>query len=246
MVGQMFVVSVGGTEPDYYIEKMVRERNIGGVVLFSHNMQSETQTRALTASLQDLSLKTEPAVPLFVAVDQEGGTVAHAPWVSPQPAAAKVGARGNPAEARAIAEKMGRELLTAGVNTNLAPVVDTGFRGHHRHAVFRRGSRTGLQDGGCGRRGLREGRRRLLGQALPEPRPDNLRLARGPAGGGPRPGHDSVQGSAAVSGGDRGRGAHGHGRPPPVPGHRPQEAGKPLSSKQLTCFARRLASMAWW
>jgi beta-N-acetylhexosaminidase len=28
-VGQMFVISVGGTEPDYYIEKMVRKRNIG-------------------------------------------------------------------------------------------------------------------------------------------------------------------------------------------------------------------------
>ena len=42
MVGQMFVVSVGGTEPDYYIEKMVRERNIGGVILFGYNMKSES------------------------------------------------------------------------------------------------------------------------------------------------------------------------------------------------------------
>jgi beta-N-acetylhexosaminidase len=127
MVGQMFVVSVGGTEPDYYIEKMVRERNIGGVILFGHNMRSEGQVRDLTASLQRMSMRTEPAVPLFVAVDQEGGAVASAPWVAPQPAAAEIGGRGDPAEARAVAEEIGRDLLRAGVNTNFAPVVDTGF-----------------------------------------------------------------------------------------------------------------------
>jgi beta-N-acetylhexosaminidase len=127
MVGQMFVVSVGGTEPDYYVEKMVRERNIGGVILFGHNMKSEDQVRSLTSSLQRLSMRTEPAVPLFVAVDQEGGDIASAPWVAPQPSAAEVGSRGDPAEAGAVAEQMGEELLRAGVNTNFAPVVDTGF-----------------------------------------------------------------------------------------------------------------------
>ena len=45
LVGQMFVISVGGTEPDYYIIKMIRERNIGGVLLFGYNMKSEAQTR---------------------------------------------------------------------------------------------------------------------------------------------------------------------------------------------------------
>jgi beta-N-acetylhexosaminidase len=127
MVGQMFMISVGGTEPDYYVNKMIRERNIGGVLLFAHNMKSEEQTAELTSALQELSMRTEPSVPLLVAVDQEGGEVSSAPWVAPQPAAARVGARGDPAEARAIAEEMGRQLLRAGVNTDLAPVVDTGY-----------------------------------------------------------------------------------------------------------------------
>jgi beta-N-acetylhexosaminidase len=127
IVGQMFVVSMGGTEPDYYIEKMVRERNIGGVILFGYNMKSKKQVKSLTGSLQELSMKTEPAVPLFVAVDQEGGDIASAPWVAPQPAAAEIGHRGNPDEARAVAVVMGRQLLRAGVNTDFAPVVDTGF-----------------------------------------------------------------------------------------------------------------------
>ncbi|MGH3148009.1 MAG: glycoside hydrolase family 3 N-terminal domain-containing protein, partial [Rubrobacter sp.] len=127
MVGQVFVISVGGTKPDYYVEKMVRERNVGGVILFGHNMQSEEQVRSLTGSLQKLSIETEPAIPLLVAVDQEGGDIASAPWVAPQPSAAEIGRRGDPAEARAVAEVMGSQLLRAGVNTDLAPVVDTGF-----------------------------------------------------------------------------------------------------------------------
>jgi beta-N-acetylhexosaminidase len=126
LVGQMFMISMGSTEPDYYVEKMIRERNIGGVLLFGYNMESEAQTRALTGALQRLSMRTEPAIPLFIAVDQEGGEVSSAPWVLPQPAAARVGARGDPGEARGIAEQMGGELLRAGVNTDLAPVVDTG------------------------------------------------------------------------------------------------------------------------
>ena len=126
LVGQMFVVAMGGTEPDYYIEKMIRERNIGGVILFGYNMEGETQTRRLVNSLQGLSMRTEPSIPLFVAVDQEGGKISSAPWVTPQPPAAQIGARGDPAEARAVAEQMGEELLRAGVNTDFAPVVDTG------------------------------------------------------------------------------------------------------------------------
>jgi beta-N-acetylhexosaminidase len=127
MVGQMFVLSVGGTEPDYHIKKMVREWNIGGVILFSYIMNSEEQTESLVTKLQKLSMQTDPAVPLFVAVDQEGGDIASAPWVAPEPAAAAVGRCGNPDEAHRIAARMGRQLLRAGINTDFAPVVDTGY-----------------------------------------------------------------------------------------------------------------------
>ncbi len=129
MVGQMFVVSAQGTEREYYIDKMIEDRNIGGVLLFGYNMESEEQVRSFAESMQSLSMETEPSIPMFVAVDQEGGEVGSAPWVAPQPAAAEVGARGNPEEARVISEQIGTELLRAGVNTDFAPVVDTGFGG---------------------------------------------------------------------------------------------------------------------
>lgn len=125
-VGQMFVVAMSGTQSNYYIEKMVRERNIGGVLLFGSNMENKAQTERLVGSLQRLSVNTGSAIPLMVAVDQEGGRISSAPWVSPQPSAARVGASGDPDQARAIAEQMGRELRQAGINTDLAPVADTG------------------------------------------------------------------------------------------------------------------------
>src|SRR5215211_4783942 len=56
-----------------------------------------------------------------------GGDIASAPWVAPEPAAAEVRRRGDPAEAGAIAAEMGRQLLRAGINTDFAPVLDTGF-----------------------------------------------------------------------------------------------------------------------
>lgn len=125
-VGQMFIVGMEGTEPNYYIEKMIRERNVGGVLLLGNNMESEEQTKALTDSLQRLSMETEPAIPLFVAVDYEGGEVQSAPWVAAQPSAAEVGGRADPEEARRISEEIGNELRRGGVNTDFAPVVDTG------------------------------------------------------------------------------------------------------------------------
>src|SRR5215203_2456749 len=153
MVGQMFVVSVGGTQPDYYIEKMVRKRNIGGVILFGYNMKSEGQVESLTGRLQQFAMKTEPAVPLFVAVDQEGG-----------------------------------------------------------------GSR----------RGFRGGRRSLDGQALSQPRTGNLRLAREPACHKARCEDPPVLRPAAFRGRHRGGGAHGDGRAPRLPGHRPPSSRKPF------------------
>jgi beta-N-acetylhexosaminidase len=126
-VGQMFVVGVGGTEPDYYIEKMIRKQNIGGIILHDYNMQSKEQTQAMVSELQKLSIKTSLCIPLIVAVDQEGGRVSSAPWVTYHPPAAAVGQSGDPAQAQRIAEEIGRQLDAVGVNTDLAPVVDTGF-----------------------------------------------------------------------------------------------------------------------
>lgn len=126
-IGQMFVVGMNGTEPDYYIKKMIQERSIGGVILSGPNIESLDQARTLVTELQKLSMETPSSIPLIIAVDEEGGNITRAPWISPQPAAAVVGQTGHPGRAYEIAEEVGQKLKEAGINTNLAPVVDTGF-----------------------------------------------------------------------------------------------------------------------
>lgn len=80
-IGQMLMVGFRGLAVDenHPIARDIRERHLGGVVLFDYdvpdrspvrNIASPGQLRALTASLQSLS-----DIPLFVAVDGEGGQV---------------------------------------------------------------------------------------------------------------------------------------------------------------------------
>jgi beta-N-acetylhexosaminidase len=126
-VGQMFIAGMSGTEPNYYITKMIHERNIGGVILTGPNIESLEQTRTLVSGLQKLSMETSSSIPLLIAVDEEGGGVTRAPWIPSQPAAAAVGQSGDPGLAYQIADEVGQNLKEAGINTDLAPVVDTGF-----------------------------------------------------------------------------------------------------------------------
>lgn len=156
LVGQMFVISAQSTEMDYYLEKMIRERNIGGVLLFGYNMESEEGVRALTESAQRLSMETEPAVPMFFGVDHEGGEVSSAPWVEPFPAPAEVGAAGDPEAARRNARAIGEQLSRAGINTDFAPVVDTGFGAAIGTRAYSDDPAVVSEMGGAAIRGFRE------------------------------------------------------------------------------------------
>lgn len=132
MIGQMLLVGFRGTavDGDSPILRDIREHNLGGVILFDRdvqlqsaerNIQSPEQVRALTASLQ-----ASARVPLFVAVDQEGGKVARfqpGDGFPAYPSAAELG-RGTPDATRRTALGMGRMLRELGVNLNFAPVLD--------------------------------------------------------------------------------------------------------------------------
>lgn len=132
MIGQMLLVGFRGTaiDGDSPILRDIREHNLGGVILFDRdvqlqsaerNIQSPEQVRALTASLQ-----ASARVPLFVAVDQEGGRVRRfkeAQGFPPSPSAKAMG-QGTPAQTRLEGERTGKLLADLGVNLNFAPVAD--------------------------------------------------------------------------------------------------------------------------
>lgn len=132
MIGQMLLVGFRGTavDGDSPILRDIREHNLGGVILFDRdvqlqsaerNIQSPEQVRALTASLQ-----ASARVPLFVAVDQEGGRVRRFRedrGFAASPSAKSMGL-GAPAQTRLEGERTGKLLADLGVNLNFAPVAD--------------------------------------------------------------------------------------------------------------------------
>ncbi|MGZ6213459.1 MAG: glycoside hydrolase family 3 protein [Candidatus Limnocylindria bacterium] len=132
-IGQMLLVGFRGLtiEDAGDIVADIRDRNLGGILLFDtdqpthsaiRNVESPAQLTALVSALQAVA-----TTPLFVAIDEEGGLVARLDQRHGFPAtisAADLGARGDTAFTRQAGEQIAGTLASVGVNLNLAPVVD--------------------------------------------------------------------------------------------------------------------------
>ncbi len=132
-IGQMINVGFRGLEagPDSPIRNTIRNNYIGGVMLFDYdvpsdsalrNIQSPEQLQKLTSQLQTIS-----DIPLLIAIDQEGGRVSRLKekfGFPPSVSAEYLGKLDNIDSTRFYARRTARTLKEAGINVNLAPVVD--------------------------------------------------------------------------------------------------------------------------
>lgn len=125
-IGQMVMIGIHGTELDEDSKTMLRQFHIGGIVYFDRNIKSQEQIKALSEQLQAYAQgEAQQKVPLFLAIDEEGGTVSRGRGVIPAPPSeADIGASGQPERARASAASTAQALRAAGINLNLAPVAD--------------------------------------------------------------------------------------------------------------------------
>jgi beta-N-acetylhexosaminidase len=119
-LGQMMIIGFEGTEMTPELESQLQEIKPGGVLLLGRNIANEQQVKKLIADLQEVSLRVS-GVPLFVAVDQEGGNVVRFPWVE----RTALSALQDYDHAFAVGQQRGKELQELGVNMNLAPVLDS-------------------------------------------------------------------------------------------------------------------------
>jgi len=117
-VGQMFMFGFVGTVPNAQITKMITERNIGGVILMKYNISDRAQLTALTSKLQTLS-----KIPLFIAVDQEGGIVSRLKFDGISELTAQTAITSH-SQAYTVAAKRSQELKSVGINVNFSPVLD--------------------------------------------------------------------------------------------------------------------------
>ena len=132
-IGQMLLVGFRGTSvaEASAVVADIRERHLGGVVLFDRDQPTGSAVRNIVSpsQLRDLvaGLQAEAATPLTVAVDEEGGLVARLGPSHGFPAtlsAAALGERDDPAFTRRRAAQIAQTLRDAGITLNLAPVVD--------------------------------------------------------------------------------------------------------------------------
>ncbi|OHA67748.1 MAG: hypothetical protein A3C82_01785 [Candidatus Wildermuthbacteria bacterium RIFCSPHIGHO2_02_FULL_47_12] len=119
-LGQMFLIGFEGTEVTPEVSSLLSTIRPGGVLLLGRNIVNEAQLMKLIAGLQDISMRVV-GLPLFVAVDQEGGIVSRIPWAEDT---AQFDLQDG-AEAFLVAQKRAQDLKKVGVNMNLAPVLDS-------------------------------------------------------------------------------------------------------------------------
>lgn len=121
LAGQRLMLGFNGTTFNGDLETIIREYQAGGIILFKPNIVSPDQVATLCARAQACAAACD-LPPLFIAVDQEGGAVSRLPPPFTQ-------FDGNPfirtrEQAQDFARITARELKQAGINMNLAPVMD--------------------------------------------------------------------------------------------------------------------------
>jgi beta-N-acetylhexosaminidase len=121
---QVLLVSFDGTSLTNSTRGILSQAAPAGFLLLGRNVTGEEQLRSLTASLQEAA-GVAGAPGLFIAADEEGGTVMRVKEGVPKlPSARALAATSSPAKARALAVETAAGLLSQGVNMVLAPVAD--------------------------------------------------------------------------------------------------------------------------
>ncbi len=119
-VGQIAMVSIDGAGPLRHTANMLRAWRTGGIILFSRNVGTAANLKALIANAQ-----SAVKIPLLVATDQEGGPVVRIRvGLTPLAAPSFYGALGSTARVYMDTRTQGLALKALGINFNLAPVVD--------------------------------------------------------------------------------------------------------------------------
>ena len=128
LAGQRLMAGFEGTELDDDLRYLIDTLCVGGVVLFSRNIESPFQLKKLCRDMTRHAHKSGQP-PLIIAVDQEGGPVARLrhPFTEFAGNAHMIGQK----DADEFASVTALELRQIGFNMNLAPVMDVAFRPNH-------------------------------------------------------------------------------------------------------------------
>jgi beta-N-acetylhexosaminidase len=153
-VGQRVIWSYPGLTPPPALLDAIRAGLVGGVIFFGENIDrtNRSQIQAVTSQLAQVQVDSGLGYPLLLMTDQEGGVVQRLPG-APGISEKQIGASADPVgTARSAGTGAAQNLLDAGMNCNLAPVLDV-FRqtGNFDDQFGRSYSMDPLVCGQCGR-----------------------------------------------------------------------------------------------
>ena len=120
-LGQIFMIGFPDATLTPELEDTMRRLQPGGVLLLSKNIQSIEQLQQLTLNLQRISLEYS-SLPLFIAVDQEGGAISRIAFGKEKTAQSTIQ---DQKQAYEVGQLRAEELKFLGVNLNLSPVLDS-------------------------------------------------------------------------------------------------------------------------
>lgn len=122
-IGQMVIVGLEGYEMDEASQHMIDKYKVGGFILFNRNIQNAAQTLNLINSLKEANKSNK--IPLFVAVDEEGGSVRRMPdEFLKLPTSRAVGEVDSEEFAHQLGSVIGKQIKSLGFNMSFAPVLD--------------------------------------------------------------------------------------------------------------------------
>ena len=134
-VAQLFIVTPekltktdGVTMAGEATEKAIKETPVGGIIYMGDNLQAKTQVKEMLSNTNRYSIE-RVGLPMFLCVDEEGGTVARVAGsgrfdVSNVGDMADIGASGTVEDARQAGTTIGTYLSELGFNVDFAPVAD--------------------------------------------------------------------------------------------------------------------------
>ena len=132
-IGQMMMVGLTGNKINDRIKNLILKYKIGGFIVYRKNFATYTEMLNLIKELK--SLNSQNKIPLFIAIDQEGGRVNRMPKEFKNlPAAYKIAKTENMEMIKQAGDITGEMLYNTGINMNLAPVLDI-KRFNDNHAI---------------------------------------------------------------------------------------------------------------
>lgn len=126
-VGQLLMVHFNGMIANDDANILIQQAHAGAFIYYNwaNTLKSPIQVQKLSNSLQRIAQKCRRAIPLIIAVDQEGGVVSRLNTGFTQfPGNYALAVTKKPELAEACSFACGEELSVVGINMNLAPVVD--------------------------------------------------------------------------------------------------------------------------